>query len=122
MSNVIDKVVGSMADKQQWRQYRSRVAALPAKYRAAVEGLERYMMRAGSQGYDASVQMWEDLVELFEQAASDGTPIRDIVGNDPVAFADAFSSNYGTTDWRSREKQRLQECIAQAEAQPADAT
>ena len=34
--------------------------------------------------------MFEDLVELFEQAAADGTPIREIVGDDPVEFADTF--------------------------------
>ena len=33
---------------------------------------------------DSAVTMLEDLADLFEQAAADGTPIREIVGDDPV--------------------------------------
>ncbi|SHN28073.1 MULTISPECIES: DUF1048 domain-containing protein [Streptomyces] len=32
--------------------------------------------------------------EPFEQAAVDGTPIREIVGQDPVEFVEAFVQNY----------------------------
>ncbi|MFI6793991.1 hypothetical protein [Streptosporangium canum] len=32
--------------------------------------------------------MFEDLADLFEQAAADGTPIREIVGEDPVEFVE----------------------------------
>ena len=35
--------------------------------------------------------MLEDLADLFEQAAADGTPIREIVGEDPVEFVEAFA-------------------------------
>jgi len=63
------------------------------------------------------VRMWEDLADLFEQAAADRTPIRDIVGDDPVGFADAFASNYGTKDWRSRERKRLVDAIRRAEGE-----
>lgn len=117
MSQFTNKIIGDLGEKKRWRQYKARVAALPGGYRTAAEGIERYLMRAGSQGYDASVQMWEDLVDLFEQAAADSTPIRDIVGDDPVGFADAFSANYGTTDWKARERQRLVDAITRAEAE-----
>ena len=117
MNNILDTVVGDRDQKRRWKQYRSRVAALPGAYRTAIEGLEHYIMRAGAQGHDASVQMWEDLVDLFERATADGTGIRTLVGDDPVGFADDFSANYGTKDWRSHEKARLIEAIARAEAE-----
>lgn len=117
MNDFVDAVIGDRDQKRRWKQYRSRVAALPESYRTAVEGLERYIVRAGAQGYDASVQMWEDLAELFEQAAADGTGVRALVGQDPVGFADEFSANYGTKDWRSRERARLIESIDRAEAE-----
>ena len=44
---------------------------------------------------DSAAAMFEDLADLFEQAAADGTPIREIVGEDPVEFVEAFLS--GTT-------------------------
>ncbi|MFE9577298.1 DUF1048 domain-containing protein [Nocardia sp. NPDC006044] len=38
--------------------------------------------------------MFEDLLDLFEQSAADGTPIREVVGQDPVEFIEAFARNY----------------------------
>jgi len=112
VSGFIEKITGDLGEKQRWRQYRARVGAMPAPYRTAAASIERYLLHAGAQGTDASVQIWEDLADLFEQAAADGTPIRDIVGADPVAFADAFAANYGTKDWRAKAQQRLRTSIA----------
>ena len=36
------------------------------------------------------LSMFEDLADLFEQSAANGTPIRAIVGEDPVEFAETF--------------------------------
>ena len=56
-------------------------------------------------------RMLEDLADLFEQGAADGTPIREIVGEDPVEFVETFVRNYpegsghpgaGTADQRHR--------------------
>lgn len=51
------------------------------------------------------------------RAAADGTPIKDIVGDDPVEFADALVANYEKGGYVAREKRRLIDSIAQAEAQ-----
>ena len=38
-----------------------------------------------------SSQMFGDLADLWERAAADGTPVREIVGDDPVEFAETFA-------------------------------
>ena len=43
---------------------------------------------------DTASSMFEDLADLFEQSAANGTPVRAIVGEDPVEFAEAFLRNY----------------------------
>ncbi|MFI6604150.1 DUF1048 domain-containing protein [Nonomuraea sp. NPDC050536] len=55
--------------------------------------------------------MLEDLADLFAQSAADGTPIRDVVGEDPVEFAEAFLRNYPESQWISRERERLTDAI-----------
>ena len=40
------------------------------------------------------VPMYGDLADLFEQSAANGTPIREIVGEDPVEFVETFVANY----------------------------
>ena len=88
----ISKVIGP---KRRWRAYKARVRQLPENYRTAVEAIERYLMHFGPMDGDSAASLFEDLADLFEQAAADGTPIREIVGEDPVEFVEALIQNYG---------------------------
>ncbi len=111
----IELVTGSFEDKKRWRQYKARKEQLPTSYRTAIDGIERYFMYAGSivKG-DVFMQMLEELADLIERAATDGTPIRDIVGEDPVEFADAFIANYADGQWINKERKRLNDAIDQS--------
>lgn len=60
------------------------IGGSPENYRTAVEGIERYLVYFGPVDGDSAASVFEDLADLFERAAADGTPIRDIVGEDPV--------------------------------------
>ena len=111
----IELVTGSFEDKKRWRQYKARKEQLPASYRTAIDGLERYFMYAGAIAKgDVLVQMLEDLADLIERAAADGTPIRDIVGEDPVEFAETFIANYADGQWVNKERRRLTDAIDRA--------
>lgn len=114
----IERLTGSLDDKKRWRQYKERKEHLPAPYRTATDGLERYFLYAGSivKG-DALVQMLEDLVELMEGAASDGTPVRGVVGDAPTEFAEAFIANYADAQWVDKERKRLEATIERAAAE-----
>ncbi len=99
-------------EKRQWRQYKERKEQLPADYRTALDALERYLTYAGAitRG-DVMMSMLEDLADLFEQSAASRTPIRAIVGDDPVEFAETFLANYSQGQWIDKERQRLTETI-----------
>ena len=111
----IEQVTGSLEQKKQYRQHKARIKQLPANYRAAAEALERYLMYAGgiAKG-DVVVRMYGDLVELFEESAANGTPIRSIVGDDPVEFVETFIANYSDGSWVSKERDRLISAIDRA--------
>jgi DNA-binding ferritin-like protein (Dps family) len=114
ISKLAAKVIG---DKRRWRAYKARTKRLPENYRTAIEAIERYLMHVGPSPTDADSlnAMFEDLADLFEQAAADGTPIRVIVGDDPVEFIEAFLQNYVKGGWLTREKDRLTSAIERAE-------
>lgn len=106
------KVIGP---KRRWREYQARVRRLPPNQRTAVEAIERYLMHFVPTDGDSSASMFEDLADLFEQAAADGTPIRGIVGDDPVEFAEAFVKNYSDGGYApARERKRLIADIARS--------
>lgn len=108
-SKLISKVVGP---KRQWWEYKARARQLPPSYRMAVDALERYLMYFGTGA--GGVALFEDLIDLFEQSAANGTPIRDIVGEDPVEFIEAFVRNYPKDQWIIRERERLTNAIERA--------
>jgi DNA-binding ferritin-like protein (Dps family) len=77
--------------------------------------MERYTNYLGGLGDGASIlSMLDDLADLFEQGAADGTPVREIVGEDPVEFAEAFLRNYPAGQWITRERERLPRAIERA--------
>lgn len=117
MTKWYEYVTGSLEDKRRYREYKARCQGLPANYRTAVEALDRYLMRFGgiTKG-DTLVTMLDDLVTLFEQAAADQTPVRGVVGDDPVGFAEEFLANYAEDQWISKERTRLAEAIDHAAA------
>ncbi|WP_031468516.1 DUF1048 domain-containing protein [Sciscionella sediminilitoris] len=117
MGNILEKVVGDFGGKRRWWDYKARIKALPANYRASAEALERYLMYFGSSKSDSLMTMFEDLADLLEQAAADEIPIREALGDDPVVFAEEFLANYPVSEWIGREQKRLGEAIARAAEQ-----
>ena len=112
---LIEKLVGDLGDKRKYREYKARVKALPAGYREAAKGLERYLMYFGPSNDGAAlVAMLGDLADLLEQSAGDGTPVRDLVGHDPVEFAETFMANYSGGSFVRTERARLEKTIDQA--------
>ena len=111
-SKFISKVVG---EKGQWREYKARARQLPASYRTALDALERYLTYFGTGGDGTA--LYGDLVDLFEQSAANGTPIRQIVGDDPVEFIETFVRNYPKGQWIIRERERLTNAIDRAAAE-----
>jgi DNA-binding ferritin-like protein (Dps family) len=113
----IEMVTGSLEQKKQFKQYRARLEALPEPYRTAAKALQRYFMYYGGGVMDGEtvLKMFGDFADLWERAAADGTPIREIVGGDPVEFADAFAQAYSGKRWIDKERARLTKAIEDAE-------
>ncbi len=110
----VSKVIGP---KRRWRAYKARVRQLPPNYRNAVDAIERYLMFFGPMDADSAASLLEDVADLFERAAADGTPIHEIVGDDPVEFVEALVANYAKGGYVTRERERLTRAIESAEAE-----
>ena len=114
-SGLISKVIG---DKKRWRAYKARMRQLPESYRTAVEAIESALMHFVPTDSNRVASMFEDLADLFEQSAADRTPIREIVGNDPVEFVQTFAQNYSEGGYMTaRVRKRLIDAIGRAESE-----
>ena len=112
----IEALTGSLEQKKQYKKDVARIEALPEPYRASAKAVQRYVMIAGGITDGATlVTMFGDFADLWERAAADGTPVRDIVGDDPAAFAEEFAAAYQGKQWIDKERARLNKAITDAE-------
>ena len=112
----IEILTGSLEQKKQYKQTMARIEGLPDPYRTAAKAIHRYFMYYGSvTDGDTMVTMFVDLADLWERAAADGTPVREIVGDDPVEFAETFAQSYTGRQWIDKERERLIKAIDSAE-------
>lgn len=112
----IEALTGSLEQKKQYKQIKARIDGLPEPYGSAAQALHRYFMYYGGvTDGDTLVTMFGDLADLFERAATDRMPLREIVGDDPVEFAETFAQAYGGTRWIDKERARLTKAIDDAE-------
>lgn len=112
----IETLTGSLEQKKQYKQDLARIKALPEPYGTAAKATHRYLMYYGGiTGGDTLVTMFHDLADLWERAATDGTPVRSIVGDDPVEFAESFAQAYSGDRWIDKERTRLTRAIDEAE-------
>ncbi|WP_127474246.1 DUF1048 domain-containing protein [Microbacterium sulfonylureivorans] len=112
----IEALTGSLEQKKQYKQNKARMEALPEPYGSAAKAFERYFMYYGGiVDGDTLVTMLGDFADLLERASLDGTPIREIVGDDPVEFAETFAQAYTGRQWIDKERTRLTKAIEDAE-------
>jgi DNA-binding ferritin-like protein (Dps family) len=119
LTKLIETVYGPLEQKRRWRRYKARAERLPENYRVAIEALQRYSNYSGLTDGESILAMLEDLIDLFEQAAANETPIRELVGQDPVEFMEEFLNNYKKRDWKTRERERLTAAIKLAAGENA---
>jgi len=112
----IELVTGSLEQKKQYRQIRARIKDLPEPYGPVATAFQRYFMYYGGiVDGEILLRMMGDFADLWERAAADGTPVRAIVGDDPVEFAETFAQAYTGKRWIDKERARLTKAIEDSE-------
>ncbi|MEW1957170.1 DUF1048 domain-containing protein [Kineococcus sp. NPDC059986] len=111
--NPLEVLTGALEDKKRYRAYKERAKNLPEEHRAVLAAVERYVLHCPSTPTDGgrAASLFEDLADLFEQAAADGTPVRSVVGEDPVEFVETFVATYSDGGWITAERRRLRESV-----------
>jgi DNA-binding ferritin-like protein (Dps family) len=96
MNDFLKKIIG---DKKEWKAMEARAKALPKDYQVVYDEIKRYIWKRSGQG---SIDIFEGLLDLFEEGAANGRSALEITGNDVAAFCDALSPGAKTyTDkWR----------------------
>lgn len=94
-------------DKKRYNAYVKAKAQLPDDYEKALTALDHYMMNF--VGNSEFMGIFEDLLQLFADGAAEGRSINELVGNDPVKFADDIMAEYPEVLWYSKTRKKLKD-------------
>jgi len=94
-------------EKRAYRRYRQRVNALPDDLRQAMVALEKYLWNWAKDG--SMADLLADILDMFEGAAADGLTVKEVVGDDIVAFADDLLSENQEKTWLEGQRQKLRQ-------------
>jgi DNA-binding ferritin-like protein (Dps family) len=103
---MLDKTLG-LQSKKEWRAMKARAELLPSEYRKAFHSMQRYMWTTGVVStWEESKFVFEQLLDLLEEAASSGRAVTDVTGADVAAFCDELRQR-ASQDWRDKYRERL---------------
>lgn len=107
MGNILDKLVGDMGEKKEWRQNEARAKALPKEYAEAYEQIKKYIWyTAGTE----TLHPFVALVELFEEAAANNRKVLEVTGSDVAAFVDELVR--GEKSYYEKKRKQLNDSFA----------
>lgn len=108
-------LTGQLQQKKQYKEAKARLDALPEPYRTTATALNRYFLYFGGiTDGDTIVQMFIDHADLWERASIDRLPLNEVIGEDPVEFAENFTQSYGGKQWIDKERARLIKAVQDA--------
>lgn len=92
-----------ISNKREYKKQMQRVEDLPEDYRYVFKQIQNHMWQfASGSGYDMmKVQL--DLIDLFEEGATNGKKVLDITGKDVAGFVEELLKNTKTytQDWKN---------------------
>ncbi|GAE37422.1 DUF1048 domain-containing protein [Halalkalibacter akibai] len=108
--NLIEKMIGNLNDKREWKAMEARAKALPSEYHNAYKAIQKYMWTTGapSDWKDVS-RIFGGLLELFEAGAAEGKKVTDLTGENVAGFCDELLKDEKT--WFDKYRTKLNDTI-----------
>ncbi|HET7301717.1 MAG TPA: DUF1048 domain-containing protein [Candidatus Saccharimonadales bacterium] len=87
--NLINKVIGDLEAKKEWKALQARAKALPEEYQVVYDEVKNYVWHGGLGVVDPT-NMFTRLVDVLEEGAAQGKHVLDVTGRDIAAFVDTL--------------------------------
>jgi len=109
MTDFINKIIGDLEGKKEWKALEARAKALPAEYQVVYGEIKDYVWHGGTGLMDPS-NMFKRLVERFEEGAAAGEDVMDVTGADVAAFVESLIR--GEETYLDGLRQKLNQSVA----------
>jgi DNA-binding ferritin-like protein (Dps family) len=104
MNDYLKKILG---EKKEWKAMEARAKSLPRDYRIVYEDIKRYIWKSSG---NPSIDIFEGLLDLFEEGVANGRKALEITGDDVAKFCDELSE--GSKTYVDRWRENLNDDIA----------
>lgn len=79
-----------LEEKREWRNYKSRIKALPKEYQIVYNEMEKYFFKVCCANNIDNSTILPGVLELFEESAAMKQSVLKITGEDIAAFCDSL--------------------------------
>ncbi|HBF74219.1 MAG TPA: hypothetical protein DDW71_03070 [Lactobacillus sp.] len=110
MTNLLNNIIG---DKKRYKQFKQEVEALPKAYAETFNALQSYIWNFAKNG--AMMDVLEEMLHMFQESAAEKVPVNQLIGDDPVDFAENIMAQYPDELWLIKYRTRLREQVKKAE-------
>ncbi|MFD2042903.1 DUF1048 domain-containing protein [Ornithinibacillus salinisoli] len=108
--SLIEKIIGGLDEKREWKAMEARAKALPSEYHDAYKAIQKYMWTAGG------LTEWKDMkrifggiLDLFEEGVATDKKVTDLTGEDVAAFCEELVKDAKT--WKDKYREKLNDTI-----------
>ncbi len=78
----------AIEQKKEWNNLKKRINALPEDYQFVYKEIQKYLFKVCIMDEEEVVEIFEGLIELFEQGVKDEKEVLDVTGKDVAMFCD----------------------------------
>ena len=109
--NFWDTITGADLTRE-WKGFEQRAETLPADYRAAWGEIKSQLFLYGGFTGRNLMPIFDGVLGLLEETASDGQSIHDVIGGDTPGFCRALVGGEGARSYRDRWRDQLNRNVA----------
>lgn len=113
MTDIKNGIQSMIKDKKRYKQFTKDVQALPTSYATTVNALTKYIWNFAGSG--AMMDVLEEVLHIFQESAAENVPVRQIVGEYPVEFAENIMAEYPNELWLIKYRNQLRQKISEVE-------
>ncbi|MGM0867453.1 MAG: DUF1048 domain-containing protein [Bacillota bacterium] len=108
--SIFAKIFGDFSKKKAWREMKNRAKALPKDYYNAYKAMRKYLWNSGGgMDWQETIFVFNHIIDLLEEAATDGKRVKEVTGNDVAAFCDALVID--AKSWVDKQRHKLNDAI-----------
>lgn len=81
-------------EKRQWNQLTARIKLMPKEYQIVYKEIQKYIFKVAVLNPQQIIELFTNLIELFELGIVDQKQVLEITGSDVAEFCDQLIEDY----------------------------